>query len=54
MQLLLQHLALDTDFHTATLLIHPDNDKSLALAARNDFVAHGDLDGNPYFKRSVA
>jgi RimJ/RimL family protein N-acetyltransferase len=52
-QLLLQHLASRTEVHTATLLIAPDNEKSLALAVRNGFVAHGDLDGNPYFKRSV-
>ena len=52
-QLLMHHLSVDTDFHTATLLIHPDNARSLALATRNRFPAHGDLDGNPYFKRAV-
>ena len=53
-QLLLQHLALDTDHRVATLLIDPENEKSLALAARNGFAAHGDLDGNPYFKKALA
>jgi RimJ/RimL family protein N-acetyltransferase len=52
-QLLMQHLAVETDYDTATLLIHPENERSLALAERNGFAAWGDLDGNPYFKRSV-
>lgn len=52
-QLLMKHLATDTDHHTATLLIHPENERSLALAERNAFVPHGDLDGNPYFKRRI-
>lgn len=52
-KLLLHHLALSGEHHTATLLIHPDNVRSLALAERTGFAAHGDLDGNPYWKRSV-
>ena len=52
-KLLLHHLALTGGHHTATLLIHPDNTRSLALAARTGFTSHGDLDGNPYWKRSV-
>jgi len=52
-QLLLQHLAVDTEYDTATLLIHPDNEQSLALAERNGFERSADLDGNPYFKRSI-
>lgn len=49
-RLLVQHLARCTDHHTATLLIHPDNEASLALARRLDFPPAGDLDGIPYFK----
>lgn len=52
-QLLVHHLAVDGDHHTATLLIDPDNARSLALAARARFDRAGDLDGNPYFKRAV-
>lgn len=52
-QLLMHHLAIGTDHRTATLLIAPGNERSLALAARTRFVPSGDLDGNPYFKRPV-
>jgi RimJ/RimL family protein N-acetyltransferase len=52
-ELLLRHLADDTDYETATLLIATDNERSLALARRNGFTAWGELDGNPYFKRAV-
>ena len=52
-QLLLHHLAVGTEHRTATLLIDPDNHRSLALAARARFDRCGDLDGNPYFKRAV-
>jgi RimJ/RimL family protein N-acetyltransferase len=52
-QLLLHHLAVATGRQTATLLIHPNNRRSLALAERLRFDACGDLDGNPYFKRAV-
>ncbi len=52
-QLLLHHLAVGTEHHTATLLIDPDNHRSLALATRTRFGPCGDLDGNPYFKRAV-
>ena len=52
-QLLVHHLAVDTDKRTATLLIDPDNGRSLALAARARFCRAGDLDGNRYFKRQV-
>jgi len=52
-KLLLHHLALTGEHHTATLLIHPDNLRSLALAERTGFTSHGDLDGNPYWKRAV-
>ena len=52
-ELLLQHLAADTTYDTATLLIDRDNDRSLALARRAHFDAHGELDGNCYWKRRV-
>lgn len=52
-QLLMHHLAIDTEHDTATLLIDPLNDRSLALAARTRFERAGDLDGNPYLKRPV-
>lgn len=50
-RLLLDHLAEDTDWTVATLLIHPDNERSLALAHRAGFTRVGDLDGNPYWKK---
>ena len=53
LQLLMHHLAVSGDYDTATLLIHPENRRSLALAARTRFTPHGDLDGNPYFKRPI-
>ena len=52
-QLLVHHLAVDSHHHTATLLIHPDNQRSLALAGRARFRSCGDLDGDRYFKRPV-
>lgn len=52
-QLLLHHLAVDTDVRIATLLIHPDNHRSLALGARAGFVRRVDLDGNAYLARPV-
>ena len=50
---MLQHLAQDTPYETATLLIDPANERSLALARRARFDAHGELDGNHYWKRRV-
>jgi RimJ/RimL family protein N-acetyltransferase len=52
-QLLMHHLALSSDVHTATLLIHRDNVRSLAVADRIDFVPRGDIDESRYFKRRV-
>ena len=52
-RLLMRHLALDTAWQVATLLIHPENGRSLALARRAGFELVGDLDGNPYWKQSL-
>jgi RimJ/RimL family protein N-acetyltransferase len=53
-RLLMRHVAVDTDWQVATLLIHPDNALSLALARRAGFEPVGDLDGNPYWKQRVS
>ena len=52
-QLLMHHLAITGQCRTATLLIHPDNVRSRALAERTRFERQADLDGNPYYKRTV-
>ncbi|MDQ1459348.1 MAG: hypothetical protein QOI08_832, partial [Actinomycetota bacterium] len=43
-----------TPFQMATLLIHPDNVASLAVAAKASFTPSGDIDGSLYFIRPVA
>ena len=53
-RLLMRHLAIDTAWQVATLLIDPDNARSLALARRAGFEPAGDLDGNPYWKQRVS
>jgi RimJ/RimL family protein N-acetyltransferase len=50
-ELLLRHLALETPHATATLLIHPENTKSLALAHRLGFEPRGEIRGQPFFAR---
>ena len=52
-QMLLHHLALDGNQHTATLLIDRGNAASLALAARCRFVRDRDLDGSAFFTRPI-
>jgi RimJ/RimL family protein N-acetyltransferase len=52
-QLLMHHLAITGHCLTATLLIHPDNARSRALAERTRFERQADLDGHPYYKRTV-
>jgi RimJ/RimL family protein N-acetyltransferase len=53
-RLLMRHLAIDTEWQVATLLIDPANARSLALARRVGFERVGDLDGNPYWKQRVS
>jgi RimJ/RimL family protein N-acetyltransferase len=52
-ELLLVHLRRDTPHTVATLLIHPENVRSLALARRLDFVERGEVNGQPFFARSL-
>jgi RimJ/RimL family protein N-acetyltransferase len=52
-ELLLEHLRRDTSHAVATLLIHPENVRSLALAQRLGFVQQGEVDGQPFFTRHV-
>jgi len=52
-ELLLQQLARDTQYRAATLLIDPENEASLAVAARCGFDRQDDVRGQRYFKRSV-
>lgn len=52
-KLLVHHLALSGAASVATLLIHPENVRSLALAKRAGFTLHESLDGNPYWKKPV-
>lgn len=52
-RLLVEHLAFDTQWRVATLLIDRANARSLALAARAGFERVDDLDGHPYWKRAV-
>lgn len=53
-RLLVRHLAEDTDWKVATLLIDATNERSLALAERAGFGRVDDLDGHPYWKLAVA
>lgn len=53
LQLLVHHLAWRTQVETATLLVDPANERSLALAARAGFAESGSINGDRYLKRSV-
>lgn len=52
-ELLLEHLSRDTEHTVATLLIHPDNAPSLALARRLGFAEKGTVNGEPFFTRDL-
>jgi hypothetical protein len=52
-QLLMHHLSITRGCRPATLLIHPDNVRSRALANRARFERRADLDGNAHYKRTV-
>jgi len=52
-ELLLGHLKRETEHSVATLLIHPENVRSLALADRLDFVQDGEVNGEPFFRRNL-
>ncbi len=52
-ELLLGHLQRDTGHTVATLLIHPENVRSLALAHRLGFVQNGEVNGEPFFTRGL-
>jgi RimJ/RimL family protein N-acetyltransferase len=52
-ELLLAHLSRDTEHTVATLLIHPENVRSLAVAERLGFVQRGEVNGEPFFTRSL-
>jgi RimJ/RimL family protein N-acetyltransferase len=52
-ELLLEHLRRDTPHTVATLLIHPENVRSLALARRLGFVERGEVNSQPFFARSL-
>jgi RimJ/RimL family protein N-acetyltransferase len=52
-ELLLKHLRRDTEHTVATLLIHPENARSLAVARRLNFVQKGEVDGEPFFTRDL-
>ena len=52
-ELLLLHLARETEHTTATLLIHPDNVNSLRLAHRLGFERKGEVEGEAFFVREL-
>ena len=52
-ELLLEHLQRDTEHTTATLVIHPENVRSLAVARRLGFVQKGEVQGEPFFTRDL-
>ena len=52
-ELLLLHLGDETEHNVATLLIHPENERSLSLARRLRFAASGEVEGELFFARSL-
>jgi RimJ/RimL family protein N-acetyltransferase len=52
-ELLLLHLDRETSHRVATLLIHPENTRSLRLARRLGFVQKGEVEGDLFFVRPV-
>jgi RimJ/RimL family protein N-acetyltransferase len=52
-ELLLLHLSRDTEHTVATLLIHPQNVRSLAVARRLGFVEKGEIEGELFFARDL-
>jgi len=52
-ELLITHLRLDTDHAVATLLIDPENARSLAVARRLGFGGAGAVRGQLFFTRAV-
>jgi RimJ/RimL family protein N-acetyltransferase len=52
-ELLLERLRRETEHTVATLLIHPENARSLAVARRLNFVQKGEVDGEPFFTRDL-
>jgi RimJ/RimL family protein N-acetyltransferase len=52
-ELLLRHLSRGTEHTVATLLIHPENERSLRLAHRLEFVERGEVEGERFFAREV-
>ena len=52
--LLLRHLEQETEYSVATLSIHPENTRSLALAGRLGFLEAGQVNGSQFFTRDVS
>jgi RimJ/RimL family protein N-acetyltransferase len=52
-RLMVEHLRTDTDWETATLLIHPDNTASLMVAERNGFDRAEDVEERTFWRRKV-
>lgn len=52
-RLMVEHLRTDTEWETATLLIHPDNTASLMVAERNGFERAEDVKERTFWRRKV-
>jgi RimJ/RimL family protein N-acetyltransferase len=52
-ELLLQHLGRETEHTVATLLIHPENVRSLRIARRLGFAPKGEVEGDAFFVREA-